>query len=332
MLLPKEKPFLKGLNSYYLHLEKLIEHLQGEIGSGCVYGKSSSKEFVVFFDDNEIIRTSFQEKNEKKNFYTDLTIIKEIVLQNNFVIDVYYLSPNAIFFWGHMLSFQRAKSALKSTEIPLPDLIFRLKQKQFSGFIDVQLVNNSDSGLLFFNEGERIGGSYSWSNGGMTKADEDYNTLLSRVQRDEGVFKFGSYITKEKTNLKTILPTAKTDRPKVINPVSTPLRAALEELLYLYIQTVQEKGVPDPVKVLNEYIKSQLDTYPYLDPYMGHFEYAKGIVKLSKEAPAEKITKALVACLWAIVRAYNVEKSFRKRLSIMRNKNVFESKNILIEL
>ena len=197
MLLPKEKPYFKGLNSYYLFLERFIEHLQGDIGSGCIYGKASAEELLIFFDDNEIIRAVVKEKNGKTEFYLDLKEVIKAFTRNSFVVDVYYLGPSAIFFWGHMPPFQRAKSALKSSEIPLPDLIFRLRQKQFSGFIDVELINSSDSGLLFFHEGDRIGGSYSWSEGGMSKKDEDYNSLLNRVQSKEGIFKFGSYLTEE---------------------------------------------------------------------------------------------------------------------------------------
>jgi hypothetical protein len=75
----------------------------------------------------------------------------------------------------------------------LPDLIFRLKQKQFSGFIDVQLVKKSDGATLFFNKGERVGGSYSWGKGGMSTSTEDYHSLLSRIQLNEGVFSFGTF-------------------------------------------------------------------------------------------------------------------------------------------
>jgi hypothetical protein len=92
-----------------------------------------------------------------------------------------------------MPPFQRAKATLRSTEIPLPDLIFRLRMKQFSGFIEVQLLKKNEGGVLFFHEGDRIGGSYTWGKGGMSTADEDYNTLLSKVQTGEGVFTFGSF-------------------------------------------------------------------------------------------------------------------------------------------
>jgi hypothetical protein len=294
-------------------------------------------ELLIFFDESEIVRAVLKEKKENATFYSDLKETIKVFTRNSFVIDIYYLNPSAIFFWGQMPHFQRAKSALKSSEIPLPDLIFRLRQKQFSGFIDVELVSNSDSGLLFFNKGERIGGSYSWSEGGMSKKDEDYNSLLNRVQTNEGIFKFGSYLSEkqihEKTNSKgpSSSKKIKESTSLVTNPQSTPMKTGLEELLGLYVQILTEKGVPDPAHVLKEYIKSQLDSYPYLDSYMGYFEYNNETVKLSKDAPQEKIAKALVTCIWAIVRAYKVERGLEQKISTMQHKEIFEHSNIILK-
>jgi hypothetical protein len=194
MLIPRERPYLQGLNSYYLHLEKFIEHMQGDIGSGGIHCKSPNLEMLIYFSEDEIISSLLQEKGGKATFTPSYEIARGSFYSSNFSVEVFELGANAIFFWAQMQSFQRAKSALKSTEIPLPDLIFRLRQKQFSGFIDVHLVNKQDSGILFFHEGDRVGGSYTWGRGGMSTSDDDYNTLLSRVQTGEGVFTFGSFI------------------------------------------------------------------------------------------------------------------------------------------
>jgi hypothetical protein len=194
MLIPREKPYLEGLNSYYLHLEKFIEHMQGDIGSGGIYCKSPSLEMLIFFTENEIISSLAQEKGGLAAVSPFCEIVKGSFYQANFSVKVYQLEAHALFFWAHMPSFQRAKSVLKSTEIPLPDLVFRLKQKQFSGFIDAKIVNKTESGVLFFHEGKRIGGSYTWGKGGMSTADEDYNILLSRMQSNEGIFTFGNFI------------------------------------------------------------------------------------------------------------------------------------------
>lgn len=194
MLIPREKPYLEGLNSYYLHLEKFIEHMQGEIGSGGVHCQSPRLDMMIYFNEYEVISSLLQEKGNAAHFVPSHEIARNSFYSSSFSVKVFRLDANAIFFWAQMPAFQRAKAALKSTEIPLPDLIFRLRQKQFSGFIDVRLVKKNDGGILFFNEGDRVGGSYTWGEGGMSTSDEDYNSLISRVQLNEGVFTFGSFV------------------------------------------------------------------------------------------------------------------------------------------
>jgi len=194
MLIPREKPCLEGLNSYYLHLERFIEHMQGEIGSGGMHCLSPSLEMMIYFNEYEVISNLLQEKGNAAYFAPSLEIARSFFYSSTYAVKVYQLDAHAIFFWAQMPSFQRAKASLKSTEIPLPDLIFRLRQKQFSGFIDVELVKKNEGGTLFFNEGDRVGGSYTWGTGGMSTSDEDYNALLSRVQSNDGIFTFGSFI------------------------------------------------------------------------------------------------------------------------------------------
>ncbi|MCL1981393.1 MAG: hypothetical protein FWG62_10020 [Proteobacteria bacterium] len=194
MLLPREKPYLDGLNSYYLHMERFIEHLQGEIGAGGLHCQSPTQEMMVYFNEYEVISNLLQKKDQAAIFVASHEIVRSALSSAIYSVRVFQLDAHAIFFWAEMQPFQRAKASLKSTEIPLPDLIFRLKQRQFSGFIDVQLLKKNEGGTLFFSEGERVGGSYTWGKGGMSTSDEDYNSLLSRIQLNEGAFTFGTFL------------------------------------------------------------------------------------------------------------------------------------------
>ena len=193
MLVPREKPYLDGLNSYYLQLERFITHMQGEIGSGAIHCASHSLEMLVFFNESEVISSLIQRRGEKASFSPSYEISRSFFYEASYAVRVFQLGDHAIFFWAQMPPFQRGRAALKSSEIPLPDLVFRLGRKRFSGFIDVRLDNRPESGLLFFHEGKRIGGSYSWGSGGLTLANEDYTTLLGRVQSSGAVFTFGTF-------------------------------------------------------------------------------------------------------------------------------------------
>jgi len=195
MLIPREKPYLQGLNSYYLHLEKFIEHLQGEIGSGGIHCHSPGLDMLIYFTENEIISSLIQEKGSPASPCADAALVRNAFAGASMAVKVYQLDPHAIFFWAQLPPFKRAKAVLKSTEIPLPDLIYRLRKKHFSGFIEVQVVNKTDSGILFFHEGERVGGSYSWGQGGMSTGPADYHALLGQIQAAEGLFTFGSFVS-----------------------------------------------------------------------------------------------------------------------------------------
>ena len=68
IVFPKEKPVMANLNSYYLNIEKLVEHYQGEIGSGAVFGRAATATAVIFFDPDSVVNVYFQ---NKKDFFQD---------------------------------------------------------------------------------------------------------------------------------------------------------------------------------------------------------------------------------------------------------------------
>lgn len=92
-----------------------------------------------------------------------------------------------------MPAFKRAQNTLSSDKVNLPDLIFRLSQKEFSGFIEVDVEGKENCAVLFFHEGQRRGGSYYWGTGGLSPADIDYNTLLGMIQKGSGVYSLGYF-------------------------------------------------------------------------------------------------------------------------------------------
>jgi hypothetical protein len=184
------------LNSYYLHLEKFIEHMQGEIGSGGIHCLSPAVQLMIYFTEHEVVSNLIQKKGQTAAFIPVQEISYIDLFKAIYSVTVFQLDANSIFYWAQMPTFQRTKALLKSTEISLPDLIVRLKQKEFSGFIDVQLMKKDEGATLFFNKGERVGGSYSWGKGGMSTSNDDYRSLLSRIQLNDGVFSFGTFLEK----------------------------------------------------------------------------------------------------------------------------------------
>ena len=63
IIIPKGKPVVQNLNSFYLVINKMIEHFQGELGSGCVHFSSSSDEGLIFFDKDDLLNGVLKNSN-----------------------------------------------------------------------------------------------------------------------------------------------------------------------------------------------------------------------------------------------------------------------------
>ena len=92
IVLPKERPILKNLNTYYLDLRKLFEHYQGEIGSGGVFFKASAAEGVIFFDKDESLAVNYGVYGVPTFYFVDEKgIIREVL--HSLPDDYYELFP-----------------------------------------------------------------------------------------------------------------------------------------------------------------------------------------------------------------------------------------------
>jgi len=330
MLIPLEQPYLQGLNSYYLHIDKLVEHLQGEIGSGCLYFSSSSQEILIYFDEQEILRGVIQDNGAHAQVSPTLEPVFEALSFKNFRVVVYQLDPNAIFFWGQMPQFQRAKKELNSSDIQLPDLIFRLKQKIFSGFVHVRFLEKRGGALLFFHKGQRVGGSYTWGMGGLDASDRAYNDLLKQLQKHKATFAIGHFLPEKQQE------TVKAGTDSSGDPVGdamffSSLDTALEEFLDHFVTLLVRKKKTDPVILLKQQFVEKMDEYPFLDPFKAMFDYTDGRVVFSDDAPREKIAAAIVECVWNVVIENRMEKKFRAVLKKWNYKSALEERGIVVE-
>ncbi len=331
MLIPKEKPFLTGLNSYYLHIDKFIEHLQGEIGSGCFYCRSADQEILVYFDEQEIICSIIQDNGERAQVSQSLEPVRESLSMKNFLVTIYYLDPSSIFFWGQIPSFQRVKAKLKTSDISLPDLFFRLRQKKFSGFIDVDLQEHDDGGILFLHQGERKGGSYSWGTGGLSPSDDDYNRLLGLLQSNAATYEIGQFNAEPVTRSEPAQDNSSTVVVKKGEYFSN-LEIALKEFIELYILVVRKKIKKSPLVPLKQKFADHLDEHSVLDPVNKFYDLDEdGTIEFADKAPKEKITAAIVDCTWKVIEDKKLQKKFRAAIKKWAYRTALEERGIDVE-
>jgi len=315
MLIPQEKPYLTGLNSYFLYFEKLIEHLQGEIGSGCLYCKAPDQEILVYFYEQEIVRAVLQKHGQPAHISQDLDAVLHILSAKNFQITVYYLDPAAIFYWGELPSFQRNKSRVNLSVITLPDLVSRLLKKKFSGFADIDMGKQHGSAILFFHEGRRCGGSYSWGKGGLSPSENDYEHLCRSIQdASEGSLALGRFIYDTASNAEED-PESSSDELEDDNFLSD-LNVAINEFLGIYSRIILKKNKTDPTILLKQQFLDNIEEFPLLDPFKNFFELTTdGTFEFAGNASRKEMVTGIIACTWRVIQKNKLEKKFKTVLN-----------------
>jgi hypothetical protein len=334
MIIPKEKPYMDGLNSYYLITDQLVEHLQGEIGTGCIYFKSSTREILVYFDEMDIISGVIQESGERAQVASSLKPVFEALKQRNYLVKVFHLDPHAIFYWAQLPPFKRAKTDLDSSDLSLADLVERLKQKKSSCFVDVNFGGSTMSCILFFHQGDFIGGSYSWGAGGLNPSKNEFESFLETTKEKRAVFAIGHFTEDRSVPMaEEVAEEKETPELAVEDQVFiTNLPTILEEFLSLYLNTVKKKAKVDPLSLMHQRIVVRSDDYPFLDPFKPPFDYTNGVFIFTgtDNAFGENTAKAIIECSWDVVLDLRLEKKFRAALLKWNYKSSLEGRGYRI--
>lgn len=330
MLIPQEQPYLTGLNSYFIHFDKLIEHLQGEIGSGCLYCKAPDQEILVYFDEQELVHALIQKHGEHAQRSQDLAAVLQALSTKSFQITVYYLDPVAIFYWAEIPTFQRNKTTANLSAIIFPDLASRLLKNKFSGFVAIDMGKKHGSAILFFHEGRRCGGSYSWGEGGLNPSEDDYKRLQRGMQDSgEGTLTIGRFIDKNKSQPEPH-PESPSDEFEDDQYLSN-LDIAIDEFLSIYSKIIRKKNKTNPIILLKQQFLDNIDEFPLLDPFRNFFQLTtEGSFAFTGRGSRKEMAAGIVACTWQVIRQNKLENKFRVAINKWGYKTALEERGIPI--
>jgi len=288
ILIPKEKPILENLHSYYIDIEKLFEHYQGEVGAGGVHFSSPSAEGVVFFDKDELLDGLFRDKDVEITGQEAIKRLKQAVSSRDFTVNVYEIDPEQVYFWANMMSATKIYEQLSTEFTDLQGLIRKMGSEKLTGFISVSIRDGEEGGLVFLNDGEIIGGSYSWGNVELNHSRENLNRLVEKTKEFGGVFDVS----------KISAATGSKEGSRDEN-AHTEAVAMLEELLGEFEQavTASRKVRTNFDTVLKQKFSEKAEQYDFLDPFEAAVRYAEGRLELSASVGETQLTAGIVETL-----------------------------------
>ena len=334
IIIPREKPAVQDLNSYYLKIDKLLEHYQGDLGTGGVYFKSPVSEGVVFFDEDNLLNAYYKDKKLELKGGTALRQINNTASKNNYSVTVYYILPERVYYWANLSYAEPLYSDLSSEFTDLEALIQKMENEKVTGYIDVKLNQDAGGGLLFIYNGEIIGGASAKGDGELDRSVEYRDDLIKRCRESGGIFNVKkiqlskiSALSKKpeappapKADVRPVKPTpvksALKPKPK---PAVDPHRilAMLQDLLMLSEKLVKsnKRIKMDFETLLNKQFVEKVNRYEFLDPFAGEFRYSNGKVSFSGRASQRELATAIVECVNDMAASVGMTAMFVKHLA-----------------
>jgi hypothetical protein len=295
VIVPREKPFFENLNSYYLNVRRLLEHCQGELGSGVLHFKSSSAEGVILFDKEEFVDGVCEYKEEKMTGGAAIDFLMTSSSETNYVISIYHLEPERVYYWSNIPGAKRIYEDLSAEFTDLEGLMRKMSAERLTGYIEASISMGMEKALIFYNQGQIIGNFYSWDEGELKVSKEKINLLVEKTKKLGGTFHVSRIsIAKGKKEAKT--------KKKEEGP-STEILTAMEEILGLS-ETILSPGKGDKGEfdtLLKKRFLELAETYHFLDPFRGEFAYSNRKIRFSGKASDEDLMKGILTAVSGMV-------------------------------
>ena len=319
LVIPKEKPALGNLNSYYIQIPRLVEHFQGEVGCGALHFKSTSSEGIIFFDKDEILNGCAYGRNGDSTGRSVLSQLIRSTESTNYILSVYQIRTEDIYFWSNIPSAKRIYQDLSTEFTDLEGLVKKMSTEALTGFIEVRIRQRQEGGMILFNNGQICGGSYAWGQGDSQRDDQDLIRLSQLIKAHGGLFHVSRIPPFDPTREAT---EEELEPVEITNEPSLRILSAVEELVGLFERIAKSvKQVDgDFATLLKRKFVAKADKYPFLDPFAAEFIYTDRKITFVGDTTDEELMRGILESVTEIADEINVQKQFGSSLQTWAKK------------
>jgi hypothetical protein len=180
--------------------------------------------------------------------------------------------------------------------------------EKLTGYFDITISNGKEGGLLFFDGGEFIGGSYSWGNGKLDNSKESQEALIQRAIESGGAFRVMKYPSEKLKEERGLSKLSSTTSPSVIE--------MLEELLVILDRTISanEKTKSRFQTLFKRKLLAKTSEYYFLDPFVEKLSFFDHKLSFVGDATERELATAIVECATELANEQGLFDEFMKNL------------------
>lgn len=312
IVIPKEKPTHNKLSTYYLNIEKFLEYCKREQGSGCVYFYTPVSKGVVFFDTDDILNTVYVNSSGKESEgETAYQKLLDSISKQTFQVAVYKINLNHIYSWVGLNQLNDVEAENYSEISSLAELIKKMQSQELSGYIHAKV--GEDDGLLLYQNGDFVCGSYSWGDGKLESDQKNLKLLTEKSNTSDGDFHIRGTLS---TSPDKIFDAPNNIKSKIEQAPSSII-ATLEELLDILGRVIDAETAVDSdfAILLKDKFVEKANDYVFLDPFAGEFKFDDQKITFTGKASDEELTKGVTECIRELADELGVMHIFKREIA-----------------
>jgi len=304
---PKEKPVLADLNSFYIDINKLIDYCQEEFISGAVHFKSFVAEGILFFYKEGVVNGVFHDSNTDLSGKAAIDSLVKAGGNFRFTINVYKIDLEWFFFWSNIHTAKALYKDLNSVFTDLEALLNKINVEGNTGYVEIIFNNSEDNGLIFLKNGAIVGSFYSSGKGNGNWSEENTAIIIRTIKEVGGIFNVYKISPDDDNNRE--VSKEKSLTALNILPVLEQLLTKFEEIVYL-----DKKQKNKFYILLKNKFREHAEEYPFLDPFAAEFDYNEGKIIFTGQASNEEIAKGVMKCVKELTNELGVLPELTKKL------------------
>lgn len=301
LLLPVDKPRHLNLNSYYVDLPRLIEHFRENSFTGCIHFRSPVAEGLLYFDQDEILSSSFSHPKGLESGEEALDSLVGSAKDLNYQISVYDIDPQNIYFWANIAHAEPLYRDLNAEFTDLEALIKKMAAEKLTGYIEVYL-SSSQGGFILFQNGTILPRIYAWHGDVMGPTALGAEPLIRKSRESGGTF-----------HVRRVSPESRRSREQALSGALQMLEGLLattEEVVHS-----QRKYRTKFDTLLKKKFLEKSESFPCLDPFLCEFQYDKGKVSYAGEASPSELVRGVLESVAEMAQELGVDRQLEKGLS-----------------
>lgn len=305
LVVPKEKAVFSNLNTFYLNLDRLLEHFQGEIGAGCLVFQSAAAGGAVYFDPDEILNGYYFNKSKTLTGEPAVDQLLSEKHEHNYTVDIYRLPREEVYFWSTIPTAEIRYKDLSTEFTDLEGLLKKMRAEKLTGYIDASLRRSGEGGLIFLSGGEVVGGSFSWQPDVSIPLQSRIETLVRKTKRSGGIFQVSRIpLAADKADTRK-----KTAEPQVLT--------MLEEFLSIFETLYRSKRnrKTDFNTLIRKKFVENAERFVFLDPFAAEFEYVDRKIRFSGAATDVELAQGVVTTMVELAEEIGLDGELRNYLA-----------------